>query len=121
MNSDIFNSNAVTGAISLFCRIMQGNSNSNELPDLRSIFFNSELTEQTTALFNENNTAITEFLNKHFSDFKTYNKIDCLITSTMVEAQATGFEQGFEFAVRLLLGSYSHVGAERRKRKAATK
>ena len=73
-----------------------------KLPSLRDIFYQFELTEQTTEEYDNTSNAINKLLNEHIPDFETNNKIDCLITGLMVEAQVIGFEQGFEMALKLL-------------------
>lgn len=74
------------------------------LPNLRDIFYQFELTNETTPEYDKLNEQIESKLNEAFPSFTEYNEIDILITNAIVESQVTGFEQGYRFAMGLIRG-----------------
>lgn len=73
-----------------------------KFPNIRNLFFAFDIFEKTTPEFEEKKTAIQGKLMEKFTVFAEYDEIDCLMTENFVESQATGFQQGFAFAIKLL-------------------
>lgn len=72
-------------------------------PSIRDIFCKFDLTELTTAEYSKLEKQFVEKLGKIVPQFDKYDEIDGIATSMCIEAQTMGFEQGFAFAVRLLM------------------
>ncbi len=77
-------------------------STADELPTLREIFYNSDLTEYTTAKFDKADKKFTALLKAVCKTFEEFDGIDTAATEKVVEAQALGFEQGFAYALSIL-------------------
>ncbi len=73
-----------------------------ELPTLREIFYNSDLTEYTTAEFDKLDKELAAAIKAVCKTFKEYDAIDTAATGKAIEAQAIGFEQGFAYALSIL-------------------
>lgn len=72
-------------------------------PSIRDIFCKFDLTDLTTAEYSKLEKQFVEKLTAAVPQFDKYDEIDCIATGMCVEAQTMGFEQGFAFAVRLLM------------------
>lgn len=73
-----------------------------KLPSIRDLFFTFGVFGETTPEFEEKKSIIQGKLKEKFTAFAEYDEIDCLIMENDIESQATGFQQGFTFAINLL-------------------
>lgn len=74
-----------------------------DFPSPRDIFFKFDFVNSPTTKYTELDKQFSEKLTAAVPQFDKNDEITCLVTESCVEAQATGFEQGFAFAVKLLL------------------
>lgn len=75
-----------------------------DFPSPRDIFFKLDcFTDFATDRSKELDKQFSKKLTAAVPQFDKNDEITCLVTESCVEAQATGFEQGFAFAVKLLL------------------
>ncbi len=72
-----------------------------KLPSARDIFNQFELTNLFTARYEELQKQLDKIIERKFTSLEERDEIDYLIADNCTEAQAMGFEQGFQFAVKL--------------------
>ena len=75
------------------------------IPTLCEVFFNFDMTEDTTVEYEEATKQFDTALNAACKDFREKDEIDSAATFRALEAQALGFAQGVAFALSLPRGS----------------
>lgn len=75
-------------------------------PSLRDIYMDYDFTDYVTPKFKEDTARLEGFLNGKWNDLF---ELDSLITGLNLEANTIGFEQGFAYAVKLLIGGGEHA------------
>lgn len=80
-----------------------------DFPSIRDIFNKFDLTDYTTEKYSKLEKQLSKKLGEIVPQFDKSDELDCLTTEMCVEAQAMGFEQGFAFAVKLLMNGGDKV------------
>ena len=73
-------------------------------PNLRDIFDSLELIDETTSEYEKLHEKLKVKLKERFPTFKEYDEIENLLLNIAYESQATGFEQGYKYAMGLIRG-----------------
>lgn len=72
-------------------------------PSIRDIFFQSDFSSRTTSEYDELDKQFIEKLTAAVPQFDKNGEIIDLATGCCLEARAMGFEEGFAFAIKLLM------------------
>lgn len=78
---------------------------STQLPSVRDVFNKFEMINISTEKFNQIEEQVFDMLKNMSLEFEELNEIENLIIKHSTEAQTMGFEQGFNYAVKLLTDS----------------
>ena len=77
--------------------------NTKNFPSIRDIFYKFDFVDFPTARYTELDKQFTRKLTVAIPQFDKSDEISCIATECHIEAQAMGFEQGFAYAVKLLM------------------